>query len=415
MKVLHVTQNYHPSNGGTQYAIKKISEIFFGVYNDDVTVYTSNSMFGPNRSKFEQIPLQEEVINGVKVRRFSFLRFHFPLIVLFGKFLRKVFNKPLPEFLIALLQGPISANMRRAINANNADVIGASSIHYLFADYPFWRKHTRNPKPFVMFGAMHLHSHKILDVYLRRLQAAEYYIANSSYEKKHLVSLGCPAENIKVIGVGSDIETKADFSITDAQLKEAYNIPTGTVVITYLGRQEAFKGIPVLLEAFLKRSPAESLNTQLFICGASSSYTPELKKIANNNSNIRLFCDITELQKTEILRVTDVLVLPSKEESFGIVFLEGWSFSKPVIGAGIGAIASIIEDGKDGLLFKPDDADDLAEKLTTLISNQPLRQTLGNNGNTKFKENYTWDIVAKKFRAVYEEAIIKFNAQRNKN
>jgi len=415
MKVLHVTQNYHPSNGGTQYAIQKISEIFFAEYQDDVTVYTSNSMFGPNRSKFEKIPVQHEVINGVTVRRFSFARFHFPLIVLFGKFLRKVFNSPLPEFLVAVLQGPISASMRRAINTNNADVIGASSIHYLFADYPFWRKYTRKPKPFVMFGAMHLHSHKILDVYLRRLKAAEYYIANSSYEKKHLVSLGCPAENIRVIGVGSDIANKADFSITDAQLREAYNISAGTVVITYLGRQEAFKGIPVLLEAFLKLGSPQNEKTQLFICGASSTYTPELTKIANGNNNVRLFCDVTELEKTEILRVTDVLVLPSKEESFGIVFLEAWSFSKPVIGAGIGAIASIIEDGTDGLLFRPDDAEDLGEKLTTLITNEQLRHTLGTNGNTKFTENYTWDIVAKKFRAVYEEAIIKFNTQRKKN
>ncbi len=106
-------------------------------------------------------------------------------------------------------------------------------------------------------------------------------------------------------------------------------------------------------------------------------------------------------------------MLPSKEESFGIVFLEAWSFSKPVVGANIGAIASLIEDGTDGLLFEPDNPESLAEKLTLLINSEQLRNELGNNGHKKFSEQYTWDVVAKKFRDVYQSAITKFK-QREK-
>ena len=153
----------------------------------------------------------------------------------------------------------------------------------------------------------------------------------------------------------------------------------------------------------------------LFIAGAKASDTPHYEKIALQNNAITLYTNITDLQKTEILRITDVLVLPSKEESFGVVFLEAWAFSKAVIGANIGAVASLIDQGGDGLLFEPDNAEDLAKKIKILVENEPLRKTLGNNGNIKFNKNYTWDIVAQKFRAVYEEAIIKFNAQNKKS
>ncbi len=413
MKILHVTQNYYPSVGGTQHTIKKISEIFVEEYNDSVIVLTSNSLYGPNRQKFEEIALREEVLNGVTVKRHPFLRSHIPLIKLWGKFLSKAFKKPLPDFLISLLSGPISRGMVKDIKSTDADVIGASSIHYRFADYPQWRKHTTKPKPFVMYGALHLHDTKLLPLYIERAKTADYYIANTLFEKNYLIQQGLDEKNIKVIGAGSDILEKADFSITDDELRRNYDIAKGDIIITYIGRQEAFKGIPVLAEAYSSLG-ASFKNIHLFICGAVGAYTEELKKIIEINKGIRLLSNITDRQKTEILRVTDILVLPSKEESFGVVFLEAWSFSKPVVGAGIGAVASLIEEGKDGLLFKPDDVQDLADKLRLLVENEPLRKELGENGKAKYLANYTWDAIAKKFRDVYQLAINKFTLEQSR-
>lgn len=410
MKILHVTQNYYPSVGGTQHTIKRISEYFTEIRNDDVTVLTTDSLYGPNRPKFKEIEIKEEVINGIKVIRFPFIRFHTKLIRFTGKVLNRLFKTPLPEFLIALNSGPVSPKMQKAIDASNADVIGASSIDYLFANYPINRTRRRNAKPFVIYGALHLHSNKVLDIYKKRIQAADYYIANTPYEKKVIVEMGFSEEKVKVIGAGCDIFSKADFRVSGEQLRTKYNIAQDNLAITYIGRQEALKGIPVLLDAFslLKH---QFTNITLFVCGAGGGYTKELQRLAVTESRIKVFTNITDLQKTEILRITDILVLPSKEESFGVVFLEAWSFSKPVIGAGIGAVASLIDDGKDGLLFTVDDANSLAEKLGVLIQDKSLREKMGNEGNKKFRENYTWDIIGEKFRDVYQLAINKFKIQ----
>lgn len=391
--------------------MKKVSEYCAQTMGDVVTVVTSNSMYGPNRQTFKKITPAQEIINGVTVKRFSFMRWHLPVLRFASKLLNRI-NRQLPQSLAVLRSGPVSGKMNREIDNIDADVIGASSIDYLFADYPIKREHRKNPKPFVMYGALHLHNNTIPLFFINRIKAADYYIANTGYEKKMIMQAGIEGDKIKVVGAGSDIYDKADFSITTGQLQTKYNIQENEIVITYIGRQETLKGIPVLIDAFLNTGNSFT-NTRLFICGAAGGYTAELQNLAATNVNVQLFTNISDLEKTEILRITDILVLPSKEESFGVVFLEAWSFSKPVIGANIGAIASLINDGKDGLLFKVDDAASLAEKLSVLIQDKALREQMGVAGNKKFKDNYTWDIIAKKFRDVYQLAINKFKAQQS--
>jgi glycosyltransferase involved in cell wall biosynthesis len=56
----------------------------------------------------------------------------------------------------------------------------------------------------------------------------------------------------------------------------------------------------------------------------------------------------------------------------------------------IGAVASVISDRVDGLLMKPNDANDLSEKLLELASNPELRKTFGINGFNKTVQNFTW-------------------------
>jgi len=412
MKILHLTQNYFPSIGGTQHTIKKVSEYLHHNYNDEVTVYTSNSYFGPNRPQFKKINEKEEDINGIKIKRFPFLKMHKPVLKLLSKISAKGFKRSIPERLQNLQVGPLSYSMLRAVNTADADVIGASSIHYLFADYPVRRRFSSRPKPFVLYGALHLHSEQLPKQYKKRIAAADYYIANTSFEKKFLIDAGFEEEKIKVIGTATDILEKADFSINAGQIKSSYKIPKEKFVITYIGRQETSKSIGVLIEAFINVT-AKFENVCLIIAGAKGTYTNALEKNIASHKDIYLINDISDEQKSGILRFSDILVLPSTEESFGVVFIEAWSFSKPVIGADIKAIASLIENEKDGLLFEPGNTKNLSQKIELLLKDEPLRKKLGENGHKKFKENYTWDIVAAKYREVYQLAIDKFKKNKN--
>ena len=413
MNVLHVTQNYYPSIGGTQHTMKKVSECLAEYYRDEVNVFTTNSYYGPHKKAFKKIFAESEVINNVHIKRFDFIRFHKPFIRSAGKISNRLLKKPLSSFWQELHNGPFSPSLLNAISVSEADVIGASSVHFRFADYPRWRMNTVHPKPFVLYGAIHISPQRPLNErYLQRIQQCEQYIANTTFEKEYLVNTGIEPEKIEVIGTATDILSFAPVIAPQHDLKTKYGIRSNEIVLTCISRHETSKGILLLTEAYshLKKIYPQ---IRLVIAGGSGEHTSSLLKLASADKSILVLCDISHEEKAEILSLTDLLILPSKEESFGVVFLEAWSFCKPVIGAGIGAIASLIEEGKDGLLFNPDDVDSLVEKICILIDNKDTRELLGKAGYQKVKTLYQWDIITGKFRFVYEKAMEKFAQKKN--
>jgi glycosyltransferase involved in cell wall biosynthesis len=113
----------------------------------------------------------------------------------------------------------------------------------------------------------------------------------------------------------------------------------------------------------------------------------------------------TQEEKAAMLAASDVLALASRNESFGIVFVEAWACGKPVVGIRTGAISSVVADGVDGLLVPYDDPASMAQALGALLSNPARRAEMGEAGRRKVLANYTWEIVTRRFREVYQEAI----------
>ena len=97
--------------------------------------------------------------------------------------------------------------------------------------------------------------------------------------------------------------------------------------------------------------------------------------------------------------------MPSRAESFGIVYLEAWAYSKPVIGARAGGAADVITDGVDGYLLPFDDAANLSARVIELISDRERAQSMGRAGHSKLLARYTWDKIYDRTMAVYADAM----------
>lgn len=419
MKIAHLVLNYFPSIGGTQILFKGISENCVNTYHDDVEVLTVDSYFGPHSKQYKKIEIREEVINGVLVRRFPFFRKYRILLSLLHKIVIKITGKTVPLFERYLI-GPWSPTITKALKNTDADVICASSSTFLYMDYPLYRIKLKNPKPFVFQGAIHFspyeHENVVSKRTLESIKASEYYISNTQYEKDRLISLGVPEEMIVVVGTAVDMN---DFKLGSRnKFREKYLLADQDILIGYVGRLEATKSIDVLLFAF-EKALLQNQNLYLVIAGFESNYAKQMKlhisKLSTDISKrIFLELNITNGDKSDLYHSIDMLVLPSVNESFGIVFLEAWSCKKPVIGAAIGAVKSVIDDGVDGFLMDPFNEDSLCSKILVLASNKDLRTTLGNNGYIKTLSNYTWDIVTKKYRDIYVMAIEKFKKIKHK-
>jgi glycosyltransferase involved in cell wall biosynthesis len=106
-----------------------------------------------------------------------------------------------------------------------------------------------------------------------------------------------------------------------------------------------------------------------------------------------------------MLAAIDIFALPSRTESFGIVFLEAWANGKPVVGADAGAVPELVQHEVNGLLAPFGDVDGLARAIERLTLDHVLRAALGGRGRQMAGDRYTWTHVVARVERAYELAV----------
>lgn len=411
MKIVHVSHLYHPSQGGVQFWFKNVSERLVKNYGDDVTLVTTNSLYGPERKVFKKVEPAEEIINGVKVIRFSYIRWHIKLFAFAFKVLNRLTIK-VPDRMLLMKYGPVSIAMKRYLMNSDADAFCASAANYWYMQLPLWRKCN-----FFYFGSIHLsedESKPVLNkTQLHSINASKLYLANTNYEKRRLVQAGVKSEKIVVLGVGVDPDIFKINSVTVDKFKKELGLHNNCLVIGYVGRIERTKSILVLIKGFEKIAK-DNAHIYLLIAGSGDEYAAELKAYcnklsANINGRIKWKINFPVQEKAALFNALDILVLPSSNESFGIVFLEAWICKKPVIGTATGAVKDVIEKNADGLIMEIDDVESLSNKLIMLIEDKGMRESMGKKGYEKVINNYTWDIITSRLRQCYLDGPEKLN------
>ncbi|MDE3237066.1 MAG: glycosyltransferase family 4 protein [Bacteroidota bacterium] len=413
MKIVHVVMNYYPSLGGTQWLFQNISERLVKNYGDEVTVLTIDSYYGPEKKIYKKIFPAIEIHNGVLVKRFSFRHWHQKPLRLLMKVSAKLFGT-YPASWKEQLYGPHSKQLLKALQECDTDVICGSSSAYTFMQYPLWRKHFKRKYPFVYMGAVHFterENEQVLDKkMLQSINASEQYIANTSFEKERLMVLGIEEDKIQVNGCGVDPDLYAKNGNRNI-LREKFGILEDDIVVGFVGRQERMKNIEVLISA-VKEARKVNNKIHLIIAGASSGYSDQLQILVNDSNRsgnkIHVLSDIDEITKINLFHAMDIFASASASESFGIVFVEAWACRKPVIGSDIGAIRCIIDHEANGLLAEPFSVAAFANAIVRLAANQQERDAMAEQGYDKMLQQYTWDVVTKKYRDTYIKAKVLF-------
>ncbi len=176
----------------------------------------------------------------------------------------------------------------------------------------------------------------------------------------------------------------------------------------FVGAEAPHKGLLVLIDAMeaVRRSMPDAY---LVIAGVRSSASGEIdRRLADDPEmaarTVRLNSFAQE-RKADIYDSCDVFAMPSWSESFGIVYLEAWARSKPVIGCSGGAVETVISDGEDGMLVKPGDAQALAGAICSLLSDSGRRRSLGESGRRKVESEFTWEHVTGRFEQACMAAV----------
>jgi len=241
------------------------------------------------------------------------------------------------------------------------------------------------------------------------MSCCDAVISMSAYEKDYLVSKGVPADKIHIVGnsiLDTDFSDAADYEYFKSRLLAKYGITQSTKKIIFLGRKEPYKGIRELSEALMQIVRQDKdIDLCLFLVGPSTSaFEEELTDMkARQDIKIVDFGIVPEKEKHYLLQISDVLVLPSAFEAFGIVFLEAWKYKKPVIGSDRGAIPEVIKNA--GLCVEYGNVRELAEKIKAILYDKQLAQKLGQDGKDKLEAEYSFEAVGKKVLSVYRHIV----------
>jgi len=100
---------------------------------------------------------------------------------------------------------------------------------------------------------------------------------------------------------------------------------------------------------------------------------------------------VSEQHKRDLLAAVDIFAMPSRTDSFGIVYLEAWLYGKPVIGARVWGVSDVIRDGENGLLVPFADVPDLERALRLLLDQPDLAASMGARGCRWACQEHSWD------------------------
>lgn len=110
-------------------------------------------------------------------------------------------------------------------------------------------------------------------------------------------------------------------------------------------------------------------------------------------------------QKDALLRSASMLVLPSREESFGIVLLEAMSYMLPVVCSDGGFMHEVVDAGRDGMVFPSGDSVRLASCICELLDSPEQAMKMGVNGRKKVESIYSSDKVLVLWEELYEDVL----------
>lgn len=225
--------------------------------------------------------------------------------------------------------------------------------------------------------------HATLNKMIEEYNQTDYIMTLSDFSYQSFIKHRINPQKILKSTCGIDI----DFFCTSPKFDQI--IPAKKFRVIFVGMISLRKGIPYLIEAWNKLDlPTNS--TELILVGNIQKDMCQVLKKLDMKKNINFFgsCSRDDLKK--LYHESNVFVLPSVEDGFGMVIGEAMACGLPVICSKNTGANDIIQDNKHGFLVPAQDSEALAEKILWCYQNPELCKEMGNLGKNKILD-FSWD------------------------
>ena len=253
------------------------------------------------------------------------------------------------------------------------------------------KKCIKNSKLKSILGVIEMKYYKVHSIY----EKFNYIVSPSEFMKKCLLNGGVKNQNIEVI------HNFSNATNCNNEINGDY--------IFYFGRISKEKGIFNLIGAVKKCE-----EVKLLIAGTGPEEEKIKKYIKENKmeSRVVLLGYLNQDEIRERIEKCRFVVIPSIwYENCPYSIIETLEIGKPIIASEIGGIPEIVENEKNGLLYRYDSVDDLADKINELYYNQEKINKMKEESKNKFKMEHTEDVYYQKIMKIYKNAIGEKNDQ----
>ena len=417
MRLLHINHRYWPFQGGSEQYFQEISERLAAA-GHQVSLWTTDAwdlehFWAGGRRRVAEVA---ETHNGVAIRRFAVRRP--PLPPIYYRILRRAMAEAsaLPVPTTPLLRGlgrfspwvPGMAAALRALPPGAFDLVHAGniSLESLILYATGYTARTRTPlvvTPFLHVGepgSRAVQRYYTMRHQLALLRQARCVIVQTGLEGDALAAAGVSGDRLARLGVGVDPARVAGGDA--ARFRAKFRIQ-GPIVFS-LGALAYDKGMTHLVEA-MRRLWAAGSPATLVLAGATmlQDFATYFSGVpAADRDRCRLLGFIADEDKRDAFAACDLFAMPSRVETFGIVYLEAWLYDKPVIGAAAGGVPEVIADGTTGYLVPFGDVPMLADRIARLLADPALRARLGQAGHAAVLREHTWDAKIARITQIYE-------------
>jgi len=212
------------------------------------------------------------------------------------------------------------------------------------------------------------------------------HIALTEFARQKFVEGGLPEEKIVV---------KPNF------VEDPGEVNSGGSFALFVGRLSEEKGLDVAVEAW----EIADLSMPLRVVG-DGPLEGQIRDRASSLPNVDVLGRRPRARVLELMREAAILVMPSIwYEGLPMTIVEAFSVGLPVVASNLGAMSTLIEDGKTGLHFEPKVASSLVTQVRRVVENPDELRRMSDNARREYESRYTPESNYDQLMQIYEEAI----------
>ncbi|OAM92767.1 glycosyl transferase group 1 [Pelosinus fermentans DSM 17108] len=240
-----------------------------------------------------------------------------------------------------------------------------------------------------------------------KLSQADKIICVSEFLRKVSIERGIDSE--KLITIYNGVNTtkfKADLE-KRSQVRKELGIENGEFIVGIVSRIKNIhdKGHSDLLD--MMNTYSQTANWRLLVVGKGNGLSTLKTKIKQMGLSKRVLFAGYQFDVPKMMQAVDVVVLPSKFETFGLVLAEAMAMKKPVVAYAVGGTPEAIEDGQTGFLVPKDNLSTLFEKINRIYSEPKLAEIMGDQGRVKVQQFFNNEDMLIELLEVYDSVLIK--------